>query len=50
MHGEVRAGARVIGRSGSLFTTEAEVWDANGGLSVCGHICYRIPGAVGSMR
>jgi uncharacterized protein (TIGR00369 family) len=43
--GEMRSGARVIGRQGSLFTTEAEVWGADGGVHVAGLVCYRIPGA-----
>jgi len=45
--GEVRAGARVLGRSGTHFTNEAEVWDAEGLLLASGLICYRVAGAVG---
>jgi uncharacterized protein (TIGR00369 family) len=43
--GDIRAGARVISRRGSLFSTEAEVWGDDGRTGVSGLICYRIAGA-----
>jgi acyl-coenzyme A thioesterase PaaI-like protein len=43
--GEIRAGARVVGRTGTSFACEAEAWDTSGMTAATALIGYRIAGA-----